>query len=181
MTDYPKALAAAREVITAERLRKLLDYDAETGEFRWRVAAGRAKAGDLAGYDHGTGYRGVSVDGRLYRLHRLAWLHVTGCWPAEHIDHINGVGSDNRWLNLRSASNSQNMQNQRIAPSSNKSSGLLGATWDKKAKRWKSLIMADRRNIHLGYFDTAEEAHDAYLKAKANLHPFQTITKKEAA
>lgn len=181
MTDLSAAIANSREALSAERLRELLSYDTETGEFRWRVSVGRAKAGDLAGYDHGTGYRAASVDGRLYRLHRLAWLYVTGEWPPEHIDHVNGVRSDNRWGNLRSASNSQNMQNQRIAPSSNKSSGLLGATWDKKAGRWKSLIMIRRKNIHLGYFDTPEEAHAAYLKAKAELHPFQTITTKDAA
>ena len=70
--------------LTQERLREVLDYNPETGEFRWRARKGVPfwiRPGMLAGGNYGRGYRGITIDGRLYPTHRLAWLWMTGRWP----------------------------------------------------------------------------------------------------
>jgi hypothetical protein len=87
--------------LTAERLRKRLRYDAETGLFTRRVGSGHAHAGDMAGSVHSTGYVRICIDGGRYTAHRLAWLYVHGVWPSGQIDHINRNRSDNRIANLR--------------------------------------------------------------------------------
>ena len=162
--------------ITAERARELLEYSAETGVFRWRVnRQGGICSGSVAGGKKPDGYIYIGVDGVKFLAHRLAWLYVHGKWPREHIDHINGVRDDNRLSNLREASNSENMQNQRRAQANN-ANGLLGVSWDEKRKRWQAQIKANGRKRHLGRFETSEEARAAYIAAKAELHPFQTIT-----
>lgn len=161
--------------LTADRLRELLSYDAETGIFRWRMARGSsAKAGDAAGRRESLGYIQIGVDGRRYMAHRLAWLATHGEWPQGEIDHINGDRDDNRLTNLRQATRSQNLQNLRRARSDSRS-GLLGASWDAASGAWKGQIQVEGKKKHLGLFDTAEAAHRAYLAAKAELHPFAPV------
>ena len=174
------AAIAERKHLTPERLREVLTYDEATGVFRWKIrVAQRAKAGDVAGSAHSDGYRHIRVDGAMYKLHRLAWLYVYGRWPSAHIDHVNGIRDDNRLANLREADNAQNHQNKKRAQSNN-ASGYLGVCWHSQNRKWRAQIQAEGKKVQLGYFDTPEEAHAAYLKAKAELHPFQTITTKDA-
>lgn len=154
-------------MLTADRLRDLLDYNSETGIFRWKVrVARRVRVGDIAG-SADNGYREIRIDYTAYRAHRLAWLYAHGVWPKE-IDHINGVMDDNRLLNLRDATKSENQQNQRRAQSNNKT-GLLGVSL--RRGKFQAQIMASGKNLHLGYFATAELAHAAYVQAKRRLHP----------
>lgn len=70
----------ANAIVTAERLRDVLDYDADTGLFRWKArTSNRVRVGSVAGaHSHVLGYVMISIDGRLYKAHRLAWLHVHG-------------------------------------------------------------------------------------------------------
>jgi hypothetical protein len=169
----PSTSWGARE-LTAERLRALLHYSPRTGVFRWRVTnGGRAVAESIAGTvntaDHssGGGYRYIGVDGRHYLAHRLAWLYMTGEWPAAQIDHKNLVRDDNRWRNLREATQSENGANARGYR--NGRSGLKGAYFHKRAGRWVSCIQREGTYHYLGLFDTAEEAHAAYCKAAKRL------------
>ena len=87
--------------LTAERLREQLRYDAETGVFTRRVGRGHARAGDMAGTVHRTGYVRISIDGGKYTAHHLAWLYVHGVWPSDQIEHINRKRSDNRLVDLK--------------------------------------------------------------------------------
>ena len=87
--------------LTAERLRERLHYDAGTGVFTRRVGSGHARAGDMAGTVHRTGYVRISIDGRKYTAHHLAWLYVHGVWSSDQIEHINRKRSDNRLVNLK--------------------------------------------------------------------------------
>ena len=87
-------------LLTAERLREQLRYDAETGVFTRRVGSGHARAGDMAGSVLSTGYVRIGIDGAKYTAHCLVWLYVNGVWP-DQIAHINGNRSDNRIANLR--------------------------------------------------------------------------------
>lgn len=157
-------------MLTADRLRKLLHYDPMTGDFRWRVAISNripiwSIAGTTCRRQGKPAYRQIRIDGRFYLAHRLALLHVTGRWPEDRIDHENLDGMNNRWSNLRPATQSQNMANRR-APANN-TSGFKGVYWHKPSGRWMAAITFRRKSVHLGYFSTPETAHAAYAaKAK---------------
>jgi hypothetical protein len=154
-------------VLTVERLRELLSYDANTGMFRWLAKSAprsnRRKVGDLAGCVGVQGYVVLGVEGRSYRAHRLAWFYVHGVWPEKHIDHINGNRADNRIENLRDVSAAQNNRNLQRAKRQNQT-GLLGVF--RNGKRWSAQLRGTSGPRHLGMFDTPEEAHMAYLAAK---------------
>lgn len=151
-------------MLTAERLRSLLDYDPATGVFLWRVRRGpSALAGSIAGHIIAGGYRLIGVDGTEYYAHRLAWLYVHGAWPTGHIDHQNVTPGDDRISNLREATRSQNLANR--PAQSNNTSGLKGVSFHKGAGRWRATI----QHKYLGLFDTAEEAHAAYRAAASRV------------
>lgn len=161
--------------LTQERLRELLDYDPETGVFTWLVnQTSMARAGDVAGGAHWSGYHRVSINRRRYLTHRLAFLYMTGAFPAGHVDHRDGDKGNNRWVNLRGVCRSVNLQNRR-GPQSNNRCGYLGVCKHKSSGRWRASIVLNRRHIHVGLYDTPEEAHKAYLKAKRELHEGCTI------
>ena len=114
--------------------------------------------------------RYIRVAKRLYLAHRIVWLYMHGSWPEGDIDHINGERADNRSRNLRSVSRSVNNENRVVASADNKSTGLIGAHYHKYSGKFTSQIVVREQKFYLGYFDTAEEAHDAYMTAKAELH-----------
>jgi hypothetical protein len=156
-------------MLTAERLRELLDYDQETGRLTNKVSRGAsAPAGQLAGskFRYPDGYPRVTINGKMYLAHRLAWLYVTGVWPVAQIDHINGVSDDNRFANLREASASENSRNSKL-PTSN-TSGFKGVCRHRKG--WQATIRIDGRTVYLGMFKTPEAAHAAYCAAAREHH-----------
>ena len=163
------------EQVTAERLRELFHYDPETGLFTRKVLCGRHKPGTIAGTPWDGRVR-IQVDGKLYLAHRLAWLHQTGFWPLDQLDHMDGDGANNRFSNLRECSNRQNMQN--TGRYRTNTSGLIGVSWCKAKKKWQAGITVNYRRIALGMFDTPEEAHQEYLKAKRGLHTFQPVPRE---
>ena len=153
-------------------MKELLHYDPETGVFVWREwRGGTAFAGTEAGR-LARGYVGISVDKRRYPAHRLAWLYVTGEWPPQEIDHINGHRADNRWSNLRLADRSVNNQNRRAAHCHSKT-GVLGVTME--AGRYRAAITVGGKTRHIGSYSSADLAHAAYLSAKRELHPGCTL------
>lgn len=158
--------------LNSTRLRELLDYNPTTGVFTWRVnRRGPARIGAVAGRVN-NGYCEVCVDMRRYLSHRLAWLYVHGNWPQGQIDHINGVRTDNRIENLRDVTVGENHQNKRRPQGANP---YLGVTWHKGRQKWQAQIGVDGVKRVLGRFSTAEEARDAYLRAKRELHAGCTI------
>lgn len=159
-------LAFIRTLPTAERVRELLDYNWETGEFRWRMfRGGTTKIGSLAGWTTQHGYRAVSIDCRKYYAHRLAIVWTHGFWVPDCVDHINGDRGDNRIANLRPANVSQNMANARKRKDNK--SGYKGVSWNRRDKRWCSFIRRNGKTVGLGSFKTAEEAYAAYCAAAA--------------
>jgi hypothetical protein len=151
-----------------ERLKQLLDYDPETGIFKWRVRRQRIFIGRVAGNRAIKGYLFLAFDGKTYQCHRLAWFYVYGEWPKYQIDHINGIRDDNRIANLRLATPSQNLQN-RPAPSSN-TSGFKGVAWHKGARKWQAYISLNSKRMYLGLFSTKEDAYSAYCTAAIKHH-----------
>lgn len=155
-------------MLTRELLVTRLRYEPDTGLFYKIPSKGRpARNGPYMAKTTG-GYILIRVNGVAYYAHRLAFLYMTGRMPSNLVDHINGKRDDNRFNNLREASDSQNNHNRR-AKNSN-SSSLLGTTWCKTNKKWKAQITVNRTNRHLGLFKTEQEAHVAYLKAKKIFH-----------
>jgi hypothetical protein len=160
-------------MLTQARLHELLSYDPKTGVFSWNKRTGRCSAGAIAGCQDDRGYIVLSVDGKRYYAHRLAWLHFTGNFPSESIDHINGCKSDNRIRNLRDVSIQINLQNLKKAMVSNKSTGILGVR--KLRGKYLAQITIEGKETHLGTFNSAEDAHTAYLNAKRKFHGGCTI------
>ncbi|WP_126969043.1 HNH endonuclease [Xanthomonas sp. BRIP62411] len=168
-------------VLTQLRLRELLDYDLETGQFVWRFAKRRELIGKRAGTPQARGYIQIQVDGRIYLAHRLAWLYVHGAWPTQQIDHIDGDRRNNRVANLREASPGQNQQNRakQIQRSGNGVSSKFVGVYRFRDGRWVASIRVDGMPHHLGYFDSEEGARDAYLAAKQCHHKFQPVPRQE--
>lgn len=149
-------------------------YDPETGNFT-RIAAGRGRGvvGESMTRLHSMGYLSVSVLGKKFLAHRLAWFYMTGKWPDSEIDHINRCRTDNRWVNLRGATPSENKQNIGLNSRSPKEGAKLGAVWCRGA--YQSIIKVDGKSVYLGRHKTQESAHEAYMQAKRKLHPASTI------
>ncbi len=160
-------------MLTAEQARAALDYDPETGDFRWRQRANRSKgwnarwAGKLAGSIDQYGYRIFNFDNHPVTASRLAWAIMTGGWPELQVDHRNRVRSDNRWDNLRLATRSQNLGNQGRRP--NNTSGYTGVSWHRRLRKWVATICVDGSIEYLGGHATPEAAHAVYLEAAKRL------------
>lgn len=167
---------------TQEYLRKRLHYDPETGTFTWlsrRVKKRYAShhkiwntrySGTSAGHINKTSnesiqYLEIKIDYRTYKAHRLAFLYMTGKLPPDSmsVDHRDGNGLNNRWVNLRLATNSQNCGNARIPK--NNTLGFKGVSYVKATCRYHAYITVNRRRTNLGFFDTSEEAARAYKVA----------------
>ena len=155
--------------LTAEYVRSILSYCPETGSFTWLVNRHRKQPGQQAGSIDSGGYIRITIDGQRYMGHRLAWLLVHGEWPSNCIDHVNRDRSDNRFTNLRAATNAENCQNHLREPGA---SGLRGVKWHSQRRKWQAAIRVNGLRKHLGLFQTADEASAAYQAARKSLHPF---------
>jgi hypothetical protein len=112
--------------------------------------------------------------GKLYQAHRLAWFYVYGVFPSGQIDHINRNKSDNRLVNLRDCSISENKQNSGLYK--NNKSGFKGVF--KKGKRYEAGIRVNNKRIYLGKFGSAELAYEAYVSAAKKLHTHNEMIKE---
>jgi hypothetical protein len=158
------------EIITAEELRSILNYDPKTGKFTYSAKCARNNIGDEAGWKNGNGYLKITVNQIKYYAHRLAWLYVTGNWPMLTVDHKNGVGIDNCWSNLRLASHSENGMNKAAKKIYRNGTIRKGVYFHKQASKWAAQIAKDGKVSYLGLFGSAEDAHAAYVAAAGKLH-----------
>lgn len=134
------------------KIREALYYNPETGNFTSRLHNGiriRCLIGD-------GGYIYVSVKGRKYAAHRLAWFYYHGKWPKEEIDHINGNPSDNSILNLREASRLQNAHNRRLGK--NNTSGLRCVGKNRANGKYAVKIWRFGQCFYLGEYSEKLEA-----------------------
>jgi HNH endonuclease len=159
MVEYRK------NFINLDELKKLINYNPETGKFIWLVNNRRAKIGNLAGSYNAGGYLVIKLYSKHYQASNIAWFYMTGEWPENEIDHKNNITDDNRFINLRKATHNQNCKNRKL--NINNTTGFKGVS--KRNKRFRSKICVNGVQINLGTFDTLDEAHSAYVKA-ANLH-----------
>jgi hypothetical protein len=147
-------------------LHECLDYDPQTGIFRWKKAArtGKNRVGEIAGSVRKSGYRCIGIPGHgQFQAHRLAWIYVYGpTIGGAEIDHRDTDPRNNAIENLRLATSSEQKQNKRVQ--SNNRCGLKGAYYHAahKGKKWRAQIKVGENLIFLGYFHTPEDAHAAY-------------------
>lgn len=161
-----------KKELSQEDLKKVLHYDPVTGIFTY------IRSGKLAGAVVDSGYVVISVRGRGYPAHRLAFLYVDGYMPEMSVDHINRNRADNRRYNLREASPQCQARNCSI--SKNNSSGVKGVHWIGHRNKWQARIKVLRVNKHLGLYDSYEEAACARLAAEQCLG-FQDCNKISTA
>ena len=133
----------------------------------WRKQRRGVKTDVPLGTDNGFGYLRITVLGKSYYAHRLAWFYAKGTWP-DQIDHINGIKSDNRLDNLRDVNVQQNAQNK-LNAQKNSDSQILGVSWHKKAKKWQAHICIYKERKYLGLFDNVKDAEEAYKKEKERI------------
>lgn len=161
-------------MLTADRLRELVDFDPGTGVFTQRIVyegqRARWKAGRVSGsISKQSGYLTLRVDGKNFQAHRLAWLHVHGTWPTAEIDHRDGDRRNNCMSNLRDVSRRENAGNmQRVRADS--ATGVQGVSPYKKTGRFQAQVRHNGRCHYLGTYDTVEQARAVYVDAKAKLH-----------
>ena len=144
-----------------ERIKNYLLYNEITGELFWiKSPKYDINVGDEAGSITNQGYVKLTLLKKQLTAHRIIWFMVYGYWPNE-IDHINGIRTDNRLVNLREVTRTQNMRNS----CSNK--GFKGVSYHKRDKKFHSRIWSKGKNIHLGSYSSEIEAASAYnSKAK---------------
>jgi len=126
--------------LTQSILKSILCYNGKTGIFIWdKPFSNRMKQGQIAGsINKSLRYNCISILGINYYAHRLAWLYMTGKWPNNQIDHIDGNRSNNSWHNLRDVSLNENRKNQRIRKTS--TTKIHGVNWMKSKSKWRARI-----------------------------------------
>jgi len=173
----------SRIIVTPDMVRDVLEYNHETGVMTWKerpVSMFKNEdfqkiwntrfAGNTVGTRHTNGYLKVTINYKQLFVHRVAFAHYYERWPDKEIDHINNIRDDNRIVNLREVTRTENLENQSLISPRNKSSGLLGVHWSDHVNNWVAHITTNKKIYHLGVFDDKYEAQKAYLSAKEKVH-----------
>lgn len=145
--------------LSLEEVKALLDYNPNTGLFTWKEL--KYKHNEVAGIER-DGYITISIKGKNYLAHRLAWFYSYGMWPTTLIDHRNTIVTDNRLNNLRESTKSQNGMNRGVQI--NNILGVKGVS--PSGNKYVARIGINRVTHYLGTFDTIEEAIHARREAE---------------
>ena len=156
-------------MLTQERVKELFDYDPETGVLIWikksAPQANSVKIGMVAGFiSKISGYRTICYNHKTYQASRIIFLYMTGKFPENCIDHINGIKTDNRWVNLRDVTVTENDRNKRI--NKNNTSGTTGVYFRKARNTWFAAICHESKLITIKSFKNKEDAIKARKKAE---------------
>lgn len=150
-------------------LKDFMDYNPDTGIFTWKkYRCQTAIAGQQVNCKDQKGYVIFGWKRHYYRAHHVAWWWVTGKMPQGEIDHVNNVRHDNRFINLREASSTQNNHN-RLRPITN-TRGVKGVNWHKHQGKWVARITVNGARISLGYYHSLEMAEQAMRDAREFYH-----------
>jgi len=170
---------------TPSDLRLILDYCPLEGTLKWKERApesftcaeierGRIstrwnllRSGRIAGHKGSHGYITLTIEGKTYPAHKVAWAVYYGSYPDGQIDHINHVKDDNRISNLRDVSPRENAKNKPLFK--NNSSGIVGVYYRASTNRWRAKIWDGVKSIELGAFTSKYEAIAARQLAQQSL------------
>lgn len=165
-------LVVNKMACSIQRLKEVLHYDAASGVFTWRITvSSRAVKDDEAGWLCGP-YVRIQVDGEQYQAHVLAWFYVTGEWPKEFIDHKNLIKTDNRFDNLREATNSQNQAN--TVPKKKNKHGVKGVAYNKRLGMWNVTLRVDGKQI----LNTTRKNYDEAVQVLIDAEKLQGIFRR---
>jgi hypothetical protein len=161
---------------SCEELHRLFAYDPLTGKLTWKAHPHPQARRIVPGMEAGTirtrcHYLAVGIRRDYFYAHRIIWKIMTGNDPIDQIDHIDGDRLNNRWDNLRTATNSSNLWNSKLR--ADNSSGFKGvARHPSRAspKKWRAIITVSKKVHHIGWFATPEEAGAARAAAALRLH-----------
>ena len=155
--------------ITQEQVRHAFDYDPLTGVLKWKNPVHhRVWVGKICRSPGKKGYYRVQFVGKLWHVHRIIFLYMKGRFPNSDLDHINGIVNDNRWVNLREATASENRFNSRRYR--NNTSGFKGVAWCKQKNKWRGRVKVEGKEYHAGFFDDIHEAVNEVQELRNNLH-----------
>ncbi len=151
--------------MTCAELKKYVYYEPKTGIFTWIKKTGpRSKIGEeVGGIDISDGYMKAQINGESVKLHRMAYLYMTGS-EADFIDHDNRIRNDNRWLNLKSTTQHENNKNRN--KQLNNKSGITGVALYKPTGKYRAFIYVMKKQISLGHFTDINDAVDARKTAE---------------
>ena len=148
-------------MIKHEDLLEVIKYDPSTGIFKYIKNIKRKKAGSIANTKHSSGYIQIGLYGEIYLAHRLACFYMTKEWPEDQMDHINHIRNDNRWCNLREATNITNHMNRPMQ--ANNKSGFTGVYFSNTYEKWIAEIKILGKKSFLGRYDKLEDAISARM------------------
>ena len=157
-----------RPIPDSERLRELFDYSPLKGQLIWRKApSNRVKVGKPAGFVNKLGYTEIRLDGELHLAHRLIWKWFYGSDPANEVNHLHQEGLSPKRNHVHLLQDISPRNHRMLTAEMNKTSGLpLGVSKCHRYDAYKSAIWSPKgKKIHLGVFDTPEEAYAAYKGA----------------
>lgn len=154
-----------------DTLSQYLDYEPETGVFRWKVTTGRVKPGDIAGTKASQGHLVIRLGGSTFMAHRLAWLFATGSWPHRSVRHRNGNPTDNRFANLvvlDPLRDRDRVTRKPVVYKRNRSTphGVFSVHFPKQdLVLYQTNATVGGQTVFIGRFETVEEAQAAFTKA----------------
>jgi hypothetical protein len=145
-------------------------FEYKDGTLLWKTDRKSNKVkGRAAGSPNDDGYILIKIEGAVYKAHHIVWsMHNLEIPDGFVLDHINGDPADNRIENLRLASRQQNNCNAKLR--CDNTSGVKGVSWYKKSSKWIGQIQHAGRKIHVGLFESVDEAATAVSKVRALLH-----------
>lgn len=162
-----------KQNIDLEELRNRLDYDPSTGILTWKIKRRSVNPGDRAGCIARDGYRKITYNNQIYPASVLIWFWMTGVWPFEVVDHKNRIKDDNRWLNLRLATQRQNTTNSRTKLGDRR--GIQEMWGPRAGTRYRVGMCVEGKRLEIGLFKSLEEAKEAYrsasIKYRKEFHP----------
>lgn len=151
--------------LTQKELKEIVNYDKKTGVFTWKIdRGGTAKKGDIAGCLGGYGYWILTIKGKTYQAHRIAFLYMRGYFPENEVDHKDRNRANNAWSNLREVSRTCNARNCGIQ--ARNKNGVIGVCKVAGETRYRAKITVNKKPIHLGRFDDIASAAKARWEAE---------------
>lgn len=150
------------------RIRHYIKYYPKTGNLIWLMYRQKSRIGTTAGSINGRGYTIIrfKYKNKIYNCygHHIAWYLYYGEWPPREVDHKNRIRSNNKIKNLRLATRNQAQRNRGIMK--NNTTGIIGVTWHKRAKKYIVNIKLKNKRVHLGYFISFTKAINVRKQAE---------------